>query len=349
MKSLLLLAVFAVSIPSVHAEGFSEPNASDKSEKSVWDSANHPKIILKKNYLSKFTSLPLSGTVKDIPWSDGYWPRYRGGITQRWQSGVSGYKYETLKKSDVKNLTQEQIKALSPAEKFDLLKADYKFPLTQKVKRTNSPTDPTWQGICHGWSQAAIHHPKAKPITLKNRHGLSIPFGASDVHALYSYYYGKVKIGGTKMMGSRCGTDSTTPACKDVNAGAFHVVLGNLIGLQQKSFVLDVTQTAEVWNQPAHSYSSTVMEEREPTAQAAVGTVKEVKVKTRFKYVLEAGSSWTGSMGPSVTYRDYIYWLELNDVGEIIGGSWEGKHPDFLWVGTKAKLWGKFSTLKKLL
>lgn len=351
MKTTLILATMACFISQAYAEGFSYGKV--KNDKSEWDSANHPKVILSKKYVSKLSDLPLEGEVSEdkTPWSDEYWARNKGGIAYRWQTKETPYRYDLIKRSEIKDLTEEQIKKLSPAEKFDLLRGDYRFPLTKNVTKKNDPSRPDWEGICNGWSLAAIHHPQAKPITLKNKYGLSIPFGASDVHALYSYFYAKKKIGGgSKLMGQRCRSNASTPSCEDVNAGAFHLVLTNLIGLKSKSFVVDVDQKAEVWNQPAHSYSSEIVDEREPSSDAAPGTVKEVRMRTYFSYVLEADSSWQGRKNPLKKRVLYTYWLELDANDQIIGGSWIGKlHPDFVWTGGKAFFWGKYTTLKKLL
>ncbi len=348
MKTILALAVFAASLSNVYADSFEDQAVR---EKSVWDSSNHPKHMLSKRYVSKLTSLPSEGSVDEekVPWSDDYWARNLGGIAYRWQTHETPYSYKILSASEARRLTPEQIKKLSPAEKFDLLKGKYKFPLTKKIKKYNSPDVPGWQGICHGWSQAAIHHPQATPITLKNKHGLSIPFAASDVHALYSYYYGKVKRGGVKILGQRCGSNSESPSCTDVNAGAFHLVLANMVGLQRKSFVADVDTGSAVWNQPAYSYRTEFKEERLPSPGSAPGSVKEVKAETVFEYILENSSSWNA---PSARKRSkrYSYWLELDKYNSIIGGSWiSSQRPDFIWKETKGKFRGKFSVLKKLL
>lgn len=207
-----------------------------------------------------------------------------------------------------------------------------------------------WQGICHGWSQAAIHHPQAKPITLKNKHGLVIPFGASDVHALYSYYYGIVKTDGVKILGERCGNSTEAPSCQDVNAGAFHLVLANRLGLEKKSFVADVDSGTSVWNQPTYSFKTTFLGERAPSEGAASGTVREVKASTVFGYIFEASSTWQPRQHPDKRRITYSYWLELDKNDSIIGGSWIGySRPDFVWTETKGTFQGKFHHLKDLL
>jgi hypothetical protein len=66
-----------------------------------------------------------------------------------------------------------------------------------------------------------------------------------------------------KFMSLRCddaasaGDVTGKAACKDTNAGSFHVVVTNLLGLQGRSFVEDRTYDYEVWNQPVRSYKVT--------------------------------------------------------------------------------------------
>ena len=53
----------------------------------------------------------------------------------------------------------------------------------------------------------------------------------------------------------------TNSECRDLNAGAFHVAMTNLLGLQGRGFVEDRTFDYEVWNQPVKSYEVHTMEE----------------------------------------------------------------------------------------
>ncbi|HYX33656.1 MAG TPA: hypothetical protein VE954_11115 [Oligoflexus sp.] len=143
-----------------------------------------------------------------------------------------------------------------------------------------------------------------------------------------------------------------SPTCTDTNAGAFHLVLANKLGLQKTSFVVDVTRDDEVWNQAAALYSSRVMETYTGdniSADAAPGTVREVRVRTQFLYTTEAAMQWDRG-GNNKDLRDYHveagdnyrsgnqnvkryeYRLELDIDGKIIGGSWiSTERPDFVW------------------
>jgi hypothetical protein len=158
-------------------------------------------------------------------------------------------------------------------------------------------------------------------------------------------------------------------ACSDTNAGSFHLVITNLLGIQKKSFGIDVTRDSEVWNQAAASFSSQVLatyEGKDISKGAAVGTVKEHLIETRFLYTTEEMPGWN-RFGDNVNlqkhhvatgdvysangrqYRALRYRVELNGLNQIIGGSWESTtRPDFIW-GTGNFIWAKeFSDIEDL-
>ncbi len=160
-----------------------------------------------------------------------------------------------------------------------------------------------------------------------------------------------------------------TAACTDTNAGAFHLVISNLMGIQKKSFGVDITRDAEVWNQAAAAYSSKVMKSfsgDQISTDAAPGTVKELLIQTEFRYTTEEMPGWN-RYGDNVklqryhvpagdTYiengrriRAFRYRLELDAKNNIIGGSWVSEsRPDFLW-GTGNFVWSReFSDIEDI-
>ncbi len=176
--------------------------------------------------------------------------------------------------------------------------------------------------------------------------------------------------------------EAEIPACNDTNAGAFHLVLTNMMGIQQKSFGVDVTRDTEVWNQAAADYSSRVMKTftgNQISAGAALGTDKELLIETRFRYTTEDGPGWnrfgdnvhlqkhhvsagdvvpgidanrdgdTNDEGDTPAYKAYIYRIELDVSGNIIGGSWVSKErPDFLWGTGNFMFSSEFSDIQEL-
>ena len=149
-----------------------------------------------------------------------------------------------------------------------------------------------------------------------------------------------------------------TKACSDTNAGAFHLVMSNLVGLQKQSFLVDITRDREVWNQAVAAYSSKELQTftgDSISPFAAPGTVKEVEMATTFHYTGEMASAWQPfSDGTQLDRRfhhplKYSYRLELDADGHIIGGNWlSDQRPDFLWGAANFVFSPAFADLKKL-
>lgn len=147
-------------------------------------------------------------------------------------------------------------------------------------------------------------------------------------------------------------------SCFDTNPGTFHIALVNQIGRNKRSMVMDATYDFEVWNQPIKSYSyqyfnpstkervDTIEEATvtlndpsfednfknfrdEPTAKKVVGIIMEVE------YVVETkpqGRATDSEAQDATTTARYMYDVELNAQGGIVGGEWyQNAHPDFLW------------------
>ncbi|MES2527883.1 MAG: hypothetical protein V4598_12395 [Bdellovibrionota bacterium] len=335
----LIVVLFALK---ARASGF---GPYESSQKSAWDSANHPAILV-KNPETHFPSLPLSATLENerTLWSDSYWPRNAGGIARRWQDISGNIKYKILSEKQARALTPEEIAKLSPAEKFDLLQDDYSFSFTSKVKRQNPLNRPDWEGICHGWTQASVHHEQFSPMTLKNKSGKEIRFASSDVAALISYYYARVGGGKVRFLGRRCweNAGNTGIKCTDMNAGAFHVVLTNRLR-ERKSFIMDLDPYKHVWNFPVLGYETRVLEEHAPQPGSAKGTVKEILVSTKLFYSQETGAEWNPPLRVP-GHKDYWYYLELDSSEKIIGGSWsDANHPDFAWASEPVKIPSPYS------
>lgn len=168
-----------------------------------WNAENDPEILakfLKVPFEYQLSKLPVKGMIatSKMPWSETYWPSYRGGIAIRWNAGVAAtlpgntdaFSSKLFSKEELKLLTPAQISALSPAEKYDIAMGRYDYPTVLGERSRTNPKQATWEGICHGWIQAAINHGEPRANTIVNADGISVPFGVSDVNGLLSYYYG---------------------------------------------------------------------------------------------------------------------------------------------------------------
>jgi hypothetical protein len=229
-----------------------------------------------------------------------------------------------------------------------------------------------WYGHCHAWAPAALSLPEPQ-------HGVvyrSVRFEVGDIKALINATF---ESGRSVFLGGRCEEREVErdeygriaqylAECRDTNAGSFHIVLLNWMGIRGQSFVADVTDDYQVWNQPLHSYHITSQREvplkealkllRRSDPQASLEgnvrypyneqAVKFVHVQLELNYVRE---DWDGpSVKPYgsdpqyVEKLNYEYLLEIDQQGKIIGGEWiqqwdaeektfkPGPHPDFLWA-----------------
>jgi hypothetical protein len=319
--------------------GCGSKQAGSSKLKERWDTSNDPIHMLPNDYVYMLASLPLEGSIETKPWSDSYWPSAEGGVAARWLEGMNGHQVTPVVPSQAASLSPAQLSVLSPAEKFDIFVGDESMSLFQSERRRTHPTDESWFGICHGWAPAALLFVEPKAVVVTSSSGLAIPFGASDIKALLSLYTGQFAQVDTKFLASRCDKDITndpqsamSPECRDVNAGAFHLVLANLIGLKKEGFVADVTRDRSVWNQPVSSFSSKIISDqlgRSPGA--AIRTVREVVVQTEMFYGIEIHPQWNSGVAMQRS-KTYNYRLEIGLLGEIVGGEWlDDERPDFLW------------------
>lgn len=332
-------------------------NSSSKTTER-WDPSNEPGNM-SSSFERNISRLPTSGQLSIKPWSDSYWPSQAGGIADRWQTNDNSFSYSSPSREMLKSMSEQQIAVLSPAEKYDIFMGRYNYPTVQSERSRTSPSAPSWEGICHGWAPASVVYKEPQPVKLTNSDGITISFGSSDIKALLSFYQGQVAAGRASFIGQRCNVDlSNNPSagrsaeCRDTNAGSFHIALANQIGRFKQGFIVDITRDLEVWNQPVHSFSSSIdTTPRSPSLGAAPGTVKEFNVTTRMTYGVETQATWRAfGDGQALSTRTYQYRLELDANNQIIGGEWLTEdRPDFMWIQSGVSQFsGSFSGLNAL-
>ncbi len=352
----------------------------------LWDGGSHPanfNRIAGMNIITDFNSLPQSGKLSDdrLGWSESYWPSNKGGIAYRWNHpNPQPFKYRLHSKDELMKMNQEELGQLSPAELYDISNNDYNYTLTKRAFNLYSTRDLWWEGICHGWAQAAINFPEPEPVTLTNRDGIKVTFGSSDVksllamHEAYNYKGEKFAFAGRrckvngKVEGEGDDRDrpehraypaqdlAESPDCRDVNAGAFHVIMGNMLGLLGKGFVADIDRFNDVWNQPITGYTSQVVAE-EPVSGSdrSRGVERKVRVKMKMEYgeelkfytpelAAQGHQNFVSKKPVTLTphqkflTKDYEYIVEINGRGQVIGGEWITQtRPDFMWMYGRSK------------
>jgi hypothetical protein len=386
-NTLILTGVAASLISGSFSAWAGSPASSD-----AWDSMNSP-TRLAPDFDYHYDRLPLAKKVprEHMPWSDTYWPSNRGSIAYRWHSSKPGFAWNSPRevnrtvfdfksptRAEALKMSPEEIAELSPAEKFDLVRGDYDYPLTKKAKKRGGPLRAYWEGICHGWAPASVNHAEPKPVKVRNPDGIEISFGSADVKAVLDFYYGTVNMH-WESLGGICHVDldknpnSTDPACLDVNAGSFHIVMANYIGLRGTPFIADVSRGYEVWNNPIYAYESKEVNFSGPTSNSPPKTIRRILVETDVRYSSDhedLGPQWDATVGtPETLVTDdlakadphafdhvfryetdhYSYWLDLSVDNVILGGEWvSADRPDYLWMKKPMKFEGDFEALNRI-
>jgi len=352
---------------------------------------DNPKYFFEGPFVSEIGSLPQSGSVP-TPWSSSYWPTRNGGISVRYGKVRNSVRNNYIRSistysqprdhriySRRANYSSLVNSFYSPAEKYDLAVGDTAFTLTNWTKNegkqwVNSSGDiPTWYGICHGWAMAAYMYKRPyRPVTVTASDGKTrITFFPDDIKGLASQYLATAKYK-TKWIGAKCNFYKqnagwfSDPNCRSVNPGAFLITLGNRVGLQKRSLVIDPEADPEVWNQPVKAYSvryynvfnnqfsgnpyvvrvSTgslrscgsqwcrqIARNISPSASSVVGAI------VRLTYTKETDLVHSSYTLPDKLHTDtFDCAIELDGSGNIVGGEWKHiLHPNFMWAPDEDK------------
>ena len=175
-------------------------------------------------------------------------------------------------------------------------------------------------------------------------------------------------------------------ACEDTNAGAFHVMAANQLGMMHEGFALDKTRDAEVWNQPAYAFDTKVVGTVPNGPRSAPGTSRTIQVETKLYYADDTDYGWafwyptltnlfsveTNFMAEFDRYQKllinegdqttaakypanvidsdtYQYTLELDAQDKILGGEWLTlERPDYLWIAEKTGFGSGYEGLNRL-
>lgn len=262
----------------------------------------------------------------------------------------------------------DRVDDLSTAEKYDLLVGDYDETLTnaqwlEGKSRFENGKLASWMGICEGSAAAAILYPEPKrSVSLKSRNGVDIRFHILDIKGLaallWSSYNTRISV-----IGSRCESilpkrDSNglivSSECFNVNPASFHIATLGTIGIAHSPLIINRVMNLEVWNVPVVGYTVqyinmrnglrysriaealvSFQEERSNryTKYRTPGTVQLVGVEMTLNVAVGTTTSRDLTSQSTVEELKYVYDLELNHAGNIIGGEWHrATHPDFLWA-----------------
>lgn len=237
-----------------------------------------------------------------------------------------------------------------------------------------------WFGICDGWAPASIYLPRPiRPVTVRSMTGREITFFPDDLKALGSYLFSRTNTDSFSTMNYRftgrpC-PDRGSPRrdregrvrdfrCQDVDAGLFHLVLVNRIGLDRMGFMMDVDNNHKINNHPVGSYRSVWLNpnsgqegslhesvvdlnrrldppwmRRHPEARRLLG-VRTLVSYRHYHWPEDRRSYETDSVADDrVREVEYEYELEIDASGKVVGGEWRSsEQPDFLWMADQKSL-----------
>ncbi len=352
---------------------------------STMGGKDHPQSLIdNEQIVSNIYDIDRRGLSRSIlenpPWADSYWPLHKGLIAVRYaengfpnsKTWLDNYSYFLSHPAlPIYNTgSVKLINDLSPAEKYDLLLGDQKLTLTNyswnagKKYFDKYGYVEKWMGICHGWAAAAhmLAPNITQPVTLYTPQGVPVTFYQSDVKALNSMLWANASPA-TRFVGQRCKTPHPPKndvgrildeGCWDTNPATFHLSLVNQVGISKRSFVMDSTYDAEVWNFAIVSYRFTYFNPQNlrptPIIQQAVLPIEKYTLD-KFKEFRAPEAKQVVGVILDVTHVNalnpthgiltknatktlrYYYDLELDANGTVIGGEWyTSAHPDFIWT-----------------
>jgi hypothetical protein len=207
-------------------------------EAAMNDRIEHLTDVKKSSIVRKLSKMSSSAKLSESPWSDDYWPIYKGQTAWRWADpatptssnfddyvesvfpgGGSTLKSGGADKMMLDMILGDRVRAssienLSPAEKYDLLVGDEARTLTRSQYEAgvsyfaDSGKVETWMGLCHGWAPAAYMAKRPKnaikvKTTTASGQVVEIPFYPSDIKALTTLLWATAAPD-ARFIGGRC-------------------------------------------------------------------------------------------------------------------------------------------------
>jgi hypothetical protein len=317
--------------------------------------SDNPRNMI-KNLVTNYDNLSLEGEIsnKRRVWPSSHWVNYLGSISYRWSvDQADNFRYKLYTKAQLKELRPFEINSLSPAEKFDIYNGHFNYPTVYRMRKKHSVNENKWHGICHGLAAAAVHHNEPEQSTVTSKDGIDITFHSSDVTGLLSYYYARILKTPSVQVGKRCfkSTDAKI-ACRGVNAASFHLALANKIGIEGKSFAVDIERFSEVWNHNVYSYKSKFLYEQKLDGTESPKAVKKIRIQTNVLYagiIIQKPLPVIDTDNEVYFSKGYDYFLELDSENNIVGGDWISHiRPDFFWLKSKGKFLGSWKSLDQI-
>lgn len=269
MRRIEFLAVVVLSgcgVGEVSVDDVGPDVQGQAKQEEAWASQDNPALFT-ADLEYTFSALPTQGAAQVAPWAGSYWPVYEDSINFQWDGANPSAAAKYGQAFNVAGIEDQVSKAhgidaqATRKECTDASVCDATLGESCAKRRgaEKGRCIPTWWGICHAWTPASILLPEPKrPVT---RNGVT--FKVQDLKALASLIHDKSSSKFVSLRCNRQGTkDVTVDAygrvvqneCRDTNAGTYHVLLANYLGLRRQAFAEDRTYDHEVWNQPLRAF-----------------------------------------------------------------------------------------------
>ncbi|MFV1966206.1 MAG: hypothetical protein ACC628_12345 [Pirellulaceae bacterium] len=258
-------------------------------------------------FVWKFDELPTEGKVPDFrqPYSGYIYPDTAGGTIR------------VLRKYDM--AFHGGRPRASSYEQWDT--TAYRKPVHRRaglfgLRRTTVMQTPYWHGHCNGWTAASIRHAEPQQSVRRG----NVVFSPADIKGLLAeiYIYNE--------------NENLTGLNYTLNAGTFHAIIANWLGRGSHPLAMEADPGAEKWNYPIYGYEVTSMRR----------SSHQVDVRVNLTYAMNSNGEQQRS--PRLArIKQFAYVLNLNDAGEIVGGSfYRGSNRiDLLWVPLRPKQGGQ--------
>ncbi len=232
-----------------------------------------------------------------VPWRGFWWP-YKN-------QPLSGSENSPLAKYD--KFVQSQTGISSTARSWENANHRYKGV--------------GWEGHCNGWAASSILRQEPRFSRFDLLSGITFTVAdqkgilAETDYCVVTAFFGKRNRGRA--------TDNPL----DIDPALFHKTLIYYIGSLKKSVIIDYRADTVVYNQPVSGYNMNL--------RKISTTAFEVIVNLTYRK-FDSSQNYPPGLAPAIK-RTYQYILNQNDQGQIIGGFWQSKNPDFIWVPLSIK------------
>ncbi len=315
---------------------------------SEWNFKNNPFFKGSMALETKFELLPQSFELSGLFGTHWIWPIKEGGILNRWalKNPVKPSDKYHFSFFPIESLKNVDIAQLSPAEKFDLYLGNANWNFSKTVKRDQALLREVDLKEQIAFSELVLSFKNPSSIVLEGKSNLKIPFSSSDISALL---FSAILLGENtkeRIVGQPCKVlfvkETDAEKCEGINAGAFHVLLTNFIGLRDQGLFADLKRDKNMEIRPIIGFVSNFK-----NIEDASSSKKELLVTTFIKFLRPRTPQWSFEpTNSSRGYESYSYTLELDNDNNIIGGKWISfNRPDFIVLKNSEKMQGIFQDL----